>query len=344
MHGWSASSGGGPRRKDPLVKLRPIVLAAPLALLAASLVTPAQAAPVIDRDAAATTHCLDPVAAGASAPTGARGTQATHATPRDPHDLTEAQVVAQDAALKQALAAKGLKRDASGALTRSSLLTPKAAAFAPVTIDVYFHTITSGSRGAISASTIASQIRVLNSAYAGSGFSFRLVRTDVTNNAGWYTVTPDTSAERAMKSALRRGGKAALNLYAANIGDGLLGWATFPTSRITTQDGVVMLNASMPGGAATNYNQGDTATHEVGHWLGLYHTFQGGCSGQGDRVADTPAEASPAYACPTGRNTCSSPGLDPIRNFMDYTYDACMNTFTGGQVSRMKAQWTAYRS
>ncbi len=320
------------------MKLRPTLLAVPLFVVAASVAAPSQASPVPDR--AASTQCLDPVSVGAAASTGARG---THTTPRDPHHLTEAQAQAQDAALKQALAAKGLKRDASGALTHNSLLAPRAKAFAPVTIDVYFHTITSGSQGAISASRIARQVTVLNSAYAGSGFSFRLQSTDVTNKASWYAVTPDTSEERAMKTALHQGGKAALNLYAANIGDDLLGWATFPSSRIGTQDGVVMLNASLPGGSATNYNQGDTATHEVGHWLGLYHTFQGGCSGQGDRVADTPAEASPAYACPTGRNTCTSPGLDPIKNYMDYSYDACMTSFTAGQVSRMKAQWTAYR-
>lgn len=326
--------------KDPLVTLRPILLAVPLLVVAASVATPSQASPALDR--AAPTQCLDPSSVGASTSTGARGTRAT---PRDTHNLTEAQAQAQDAALKQALAAKGLGPDDSGALTRSgSLLTSKAATVAPIAIDVYFHTITSGSQGAVSAGTIANQITVLNSAYAGSGFHFRPAGTDVTNNASWYGVSEGSRTERAMKNALRKGGKAALNLYAANIGDDLLGWATFPSARISKIDGVVMLNASMPGGSATNYNQGDTATHEVGHWLGLYHTFQGGCTGQGDRVADTPAEASPAYACPTGRDTCTSPGLDPITNYMDYTYDACMTTFTGGQAARMKAQWAAYRS
>ena len=215
-------------------------------------------------------------------------------------------------------------------------------------INVYFHVITGSSgQGDLSDKDINDQIAVLNSAYAGTSFSFKLAGVDRTANNSWYTTTGGSS-EAAMKAALREGSADDLNIYANNMGGGLLGWATFPSSYASnpTRDGVVILSASMPGGSAAPYNEGDTLTHEVGHWLGLYHTFQGGCNGSGDFVSDTPAERSPAYGCPGGRDSCAgrkTPGLDPIENFMDYTDDSCMFEFSQDQATRTWDQWVAYR-
>jgi hypothetical protein len=216
------------------------------------------------------------------------------------------------------------------------------------TINVYWHVITNTSgQGAPTTAQINNQIAVLNAAYAAAGFSFNLVSVDTTANNTWYTCTAGASCESQMKNALRQGTADDLNIYSNNMGGGLLGWATFPSS-YTSQpkmDGVVLLYSSVPGGTAAPYNLGDTGTHEVGHWMGLLHTFQGGCSGSGDSVSDTPPERSPAYGCPTGRDSCrNKAGLDPITNFMDYTDDACMNTFSAGQNSRMNAQWAQYRA
>lgn len=124
---------------------------------------------------------------------------------------------------------------------------------------------------------------------------------------------------------------------------------------------LVILYSTLPGGTRANYGLGQTMTHEVGHWVGLYHTFEGGCE-DGDEVADTPPEATAAVGCPVGRDTCKNDTLpDPIRelllvssvpaaqfhnlqdNYMDYSYDACLTEFTPGQHTRMRAQIATYR-
>ncbi len=305
-----------------------------LLLAAAGLAVPAGAQAVTmagtDRVAADCVTHTDSVNAGRAAAGDNR---------KDPHELTAAQTKAMEADLSRALAAKGYTKGANGEARKPG----GGGAFAAATVNVYWHVITDGTNGKLTSSDISGQMNVLNSAYSGSGFSFTLAGTDTTTNSQWYNLRNGSKQERDMKRTLRKGTMADLNVYSANLQGGLLGWATFPKSSYDAMDGVVILDESIPGGSAAPYNQGDTATHEVGHWLGLYHTFQGGCTGSGDYVDDTPAEASAAYGCPTGRDTCSSAGLDPIKNFMDYTDDGCMNTFSSGQQVRMQNSWAAYR-
>ncbi len=215
-----------------------------------------------------------------------------------------------------------------------------------VSIPVYFHVIRdSNGLGGVTTTQINDQISMMNKAFASAGISFTLAGTDYTNNSTWYTCAGG-GCESKMKSALRKGTASALNFYTNNMGRGLLGWATFPWSYASSpsMDGVVVLQSSLPGGSTANYNEGDTGTHEVGHWLGLYHTFQGGCTSPGDSVDDTPYEGSSASGCPTGRDTCASAGVDPITNFMDYSYDACMYQFSAGQNSRAISMWNTYRA
>ena len=224
------------------------------------------------------------------------------------------------------------------------------------TVPTYVHVVSlPNGTGNVSDQAIRDQIRVLNSTYAGfeggyaTGFSFELAGVTRTVNADWYYASFG-SAERDMKRALRQGGDNALNIYLTTAGP-YLGWAYFPSqvnhNGSAYLDGVVIDWESMRGTSTTypgRYDQGETATHEVGHWLNLAHTFDGACNNWGDHVDDTPPEATPTAGCPAGKDTCSEPGLDPIHNYMDYSYDSCYTEFTLGQTLRMQDAWLYYRA
>ncbi|MFL6171332.1 MAG: zinc metalloprotease [Marmoricola sp.] len=220
----------------------------------------------------------------------------------------------------------------------------------PVTIHVYVHVMESKTgAGNVSDDRIQRQVDVLNQTYSGhdadhpggpdTRFRFRLAGIDRFRNSTWHT---DGDSE-TYRTQTRRGDRTALNVWLVDFD--YLGIATFPwdDSSAGGIDGVRIQFSSLPGGSATHYNAGKTLTHETGHWLGLYHTFQDGCAAPGDEVSDTPAQASPSTGCPTGRDSCSSRGLDPIHDYMDYSYDACYQSFTPGQVARMNQMWAAYR-
>jgi hypothetical protein len=232
------------------------------------------------------------------------------------------------------------------AATGKDLGLPRIPAVTGGVIDVYFHVIRNGNNGNLTQTQVDDQMAVLNDAYVGTGWEFNLVATDWTNNAGWYTMSDGSNNENAAKTALRQGTADDLNIYAARPGFGILGWSSFPSDyvRRPTDDGVVFHNGTIPGGTVRDFDEGDTLVHEVGHWMGLYHTFQGACSNTGDHVADTNSERNPNSGCPANRDTCASkPGLDPIENYMDYSEDSCMFEFTPGQDARMDDHFSSFR-
>jgi len=227
-------------------------------------------------------------------------------------------------------------------------------------IQTYFHVIKdpepSDGDTTMTYDQVVDSMDVLNAAFAPD-FTFVLDPTNADHlefvdeppGNGWYSARIGSNGEASMKNELHKGDCSSLNIYASRPDGGLLGWATFPYAcnsfdSPSKLDGVVILDSSAPGGSAVNYDEGDTLVHEVGHWLGLYHTFHSGCNG-GDDIHDTPAESRPAYGCPVDRDTCpDQAGFDPVTNYMDYTDDSCMDTFTTTQYARMVSNWDTYRA
>jgi hypothetical protein len=270
---------------------------------------------------------------------------------KDPHNFSAEQIAVMEAKFQAA-------RDALG--TDVNLADIKD----PIEIETYMHLVTKDKTvegGNVPRKWLRAQMKYFNHSFRGHGhgaegartpFKFVLAGVDRTVNADWYehSYPPEfgaDSTEREMKTALREPSSTAetLNVYFTHlIAVGLLGYATFPEwyGDEPILDGVVVETQSLPGGSAAPYNLGGTVAHEVGHWVGLYHTFEGGCAG-GDEVADTPPQASPTSGCPASADTCSEPGDDPIHNYMDYSDDECYNQFTIGQRERSLDQWFAFR-
>ncbi len=242
-----------------------------------------------------------------------------------------------------------------------------------ITIPVVFHVVYRTTAENISDAQIQAQINQLNldfarlnadasntpsafsSLAANTNIQFCLAQRTPTGTATTGIVRKQTtvtswSTNDAVKKSSSGGDDAwpsssYLNIWSCNLGSGLLGYAQFPGGAAAT-DGVVLLYSSIGSvaspGTASPYNLGRTATHEVGHWLNLYHIWGDdgtGCTGS-DNVGDTPNQAGENYGCPaypkTDGCTASSPGV-MFMNYMDYTDDGCMNMFTSGQSTRMNA-------
>ncbi|KDR83134.1 hypothetical protein GALMADRAFT_57530 [Galerina marginata CBS 339.88] len=239
---------------------------------------------------------------------------------------------------------------ANAEVALSRIHIPRQSDIQEYTFDVYFNIVAANMTevgGWIPQKQIDDQMTLLNERYVGTGVSFKFASVTRIISRYWHeTIDAGLIQTSDMHRLFHKGKSTSLNVYSVGFYDaGLNGYSTLPVNYASDplEDGVVLLFKTLPGGASTE-RQGGTLVHEAGHWLGLRHTFQGGCTGVGDGVDDTPAQAEAHFGCPIGADTCTGPGIDPIHNYMDYTDETCRTEFTPGQIQLMQRSIKAFRN
>lgn len=236
------------------------------------------------------------------------------------------------------------------------------------TLPIVVHIVTNNGVGEVSNQQIQQGIVRLNQGFANTGgynrgsgtnmdirFMLAIKDPNGQNTSGITRVSsPLTNLtevggaqDRALKNLRRWDPDCYINVWVVNYIEGAGGYATYPWWHNKDEDGIVVRASTFAGGTA----EASILIHEFGHYLGLYHTFEGGCynwdcNRDGDKVCDTPPDKVTTYSsCTQPYNSCSTDTqsgflvdkYDMISNFMDYTRHACLHDFTAGQGARMRA-------